>query len=812
MSYLSLKVKYFYDPFRELKLNKVMKYIFTFLIVCMFSFISNAQEIYSKVRIDLQEIGLEQIANLGIDLTEGTYSKGKFFESDLESRELVKLDAAGINYSIIYEDVSAFYADRAAADQPSAISRILTDEWTVPENWEYGSMGGFYTLDEVMAELDDMFAMFPELISESQPLSSSNLTHNGRMQYWVRISDNPTVNENEPEVLYTGLHHAREPMSVQQMIFYMWYVLENYDTDDEIKQLVDNTEMYFVPVVNPDGYEYNHLTNPNGGGNWRKNRRNNGGGSYGVDPNRNYGYMWGYDNQGSSPDPNDATYRGPSAFSEPEIQNIRDLCELNEFKIALNYHSYSNLLLYTWGWKEEPCEDDEILHDFAVIMTKENNYTYGPGSTAIYPTNGGSDDWMYGEQTTKDAIFSYTPEIGSSSDGFWPSTSRIIPLCQQQMWQNLSAARLVGRYASITDKSPTIIGDRDGFLPFEIKRLGLTDAELFTVTIQPLDDYMQYVGDPVSFENLDLMETAVDSIDYTLDENIEAGMPFSYLLIIDNGDYIVADTIEKIFGDLVTIFEDDCDDMENWSSDIWNNTTIDFHSSPASITDSPNSNYQDNEDNIILLDSIIDLSDVTIAVVQFWAKWDIESGYDYVQFMVKDDLLFGNWESLAGKYTKTGTSYQQEGEPVYDGRQDTWIMEEINLGKFVGKQISFRFVLVSDGAVTEDGYYFDDFEIKVVSETTDIPYEYMEKKELQLFNAFPNPTSNIVKIQYHLCHNQSQTLLEIIDILGNIVHSQTVYNSERLAIIDISDYSNGVYFYRLSAKSGISETKRFIKQ
>jgi len=108
----------------------------------------------------------------------------------LESRELVKLDAAGINYSIIYEDVSAFYADRAAADQPSAISRILTDEWTVPENWEYGSMGGFYTLDEVMAELDDMFAMFPELISESQPLSSSNLTHNGRMQYWVRISDN----------------------------------------------------------------------------------------------------------------------------------------------------------------------------------------------------------------------------------------------------------------------------------------------------------------------------------------------------------------------------------------------------------------------------------------------------------------------------------------------------------------------------------------------------------------------------------------------------------------------------------------------
>jgi murein tripeptide amidase MpaA len=97
-------------------------------------------------------------------------------------------------------------------------------------------------------------------------------------------------------------------------MYYMWYLLENYGTDPEATYLVDNREMYFVPCFNPDGYEYNRQTDPNGGGMWRKNRRNNGG-SYGVDLNRNFGYMWGYDDLGSSPIPSSETYRGPSAFS-----------------------------------------------------------------------------------------------------------------------------------------------------------------------------------------------------------------------------------------------------------------------------------------------------------------------------------------------------------------------------------------------------------------------------------------------------------------------------------------------------------------
>ncbi len=786
-----------------------MKYTLALIIIILQLSVSG-QEKYSKVKIDLQESGLRQIAILGIDVTEGSYSKAKYLEIDLGASELKRLNNAGIRYSIIHENVSEFYAKRAANDKVTAIDRSRESEWAIPENWEYGSMGNYYTLSEVMDELDAMHDLYPALISERQPLSTTNLSHEGRMQYWVKISDYPTFNENEPEVLYTGVHHAREPMSVQQTIFYMWYLLENYESDEEIRYLVDNTEMYFVPVINPDGYEYNYQTNPNGGGMWRKNRRDNGGGSFGVDPNRNYGYMWGLDNTGSSPNPDDLTYRGPEAFSEPEIQNIRDFCDLNEFKIALNYHSYSDLLLYTWGWSEEPCEHNDMLHDFSVLMTKENNYVYGPGSTTIYPTNGGSDDWMYGEQETKDVIFSFTPEVGSSSDGFWPTTSRIIPLCQEQMWQNISAARLVGKYAVVNDLSPVIVANIDGFLPFNVKRLGLTEADLYTVSITPLDNNIVEVGNPISFNNLELMEINTDSIEYSLNSNIEPGTAFRYLLSVDNGDYIVSDTIEKVFGSLVTIFEDECNDMENWTSNKWNVTTSSYHTAPSSITDSPFGEYQDNEYNIITLDSVIDFTEIDVAYAQFWAKWEIESGYDYVQFMAKD-INSGGWVSLQGKYTRVGTQYQQEGEPVYDGFTTDWNFEEVDLSDFAGKQAMFRFIFVSDQGVTEDGFYFDNFSIRVISDITDIPTENTNSNGLFLADAFPNPSNNLIIIKYQL-ENDKQAMLEIIDLLGNVIISKSINKSNKMAKIDVSNINNGVYFYRISTKATTSETKRFIKQ
>lgn len=774
----------------------------------MFGLNLSAQSQFSKVKIFLNDSGLEQIARLGIDVTEGQYKKGVFLTTDLSQSEIQKLKAEGITTEILIEDVSKFYAERAATNMPSRINRDITEEWPVPQNWEYGSMGGFYTLAEVMDELDSMAALYPNLISPRYIISEDTLTHDGRMMYWVRLSDNPQTNEDEPEVLYTGVHHAREPMSVQQMIFYMWHLLENYDTDPDIQILVDNTEMYFVPIVNPDGYNWNHVTYPMGGGMWRKNRRDNGAGIFGVDPNRNYGYQWGYDNSGSSPIPSDETYRGPSAFSEPEIKNIRDFSNSHEFKIALNYHSYSNLLLYPWGWTSDVSPDEDTFHDFAVLMTEENGYTIGPASTTIYPTNGDSNDWMYGEEDTKEKIYAYVPEVGNSSDGFWPSTDRIIPLCQENMHQNITAARLVGKYATLTETSPLISDELDGQIKYDIKRLGLTDAEEFTVSLTAIDDIILSVGENDVFQNMELMQLESDSISYSLDASIESGTEFRFLLSVDNGLYSLSDTITKIFGTTVEVFFDDCETMENWTSAKWNNTTQESHSPLASITDSKNGNYLPNQNNAVIMDTTIDLSDVSMAFVEFWAKWEIETNWDYVQFFIQQEGQ-STWTALAGSHTKKGNNeYLSENEPYYDGFVD-WVHEKIEISEFAGEKVKFKFVLVTDGYEEEDGFYFDDFIVSVISTATSLDENSMQN--ISVSNAYPNPTNGMFTITYNVNSTVVNGKLLIYNSYGSLVKTQAFASSERSLTFDAHDLPDGIYFYSLTVNGKQSEIKKLVK-
>lgn len=246
-----------------------------------------------------------------------------------------------------------------------------------------------------------MRSKYPHLITAKKAIDSTNLTHENRPIYWVKISGNPDVDENEPAALYNALHHAREPLALSQLIYYMWYLLENYTNNTEIQYLLDHAALYFVPCVNPDGYVYNELTNPNGGGMWRKNRRNNGG-SYGVDLNRNYDYAFAQDNVGSSALPSSNIYRVPTAFSEPETQNMRDFCEAHDFMFSLNYHSYGDLLIYPWAYNSALTPDSNEYKTFARVMTQENRYNYGTNMETIgYSSNGDADDWFYGEQTNK---------------------------------------------------------------------------------------------------------------------------------------------------------------------------------------------------------------------------------------------------------------------------------------------------------------------------------------------------------------------------------------------------------------------------
>ncbi len=205
---------------------------------------------------------------------------------------------------------------------------------------------GYYTVAEVEAEIDAMVTQFPTLARKVDltALPGGVVTHEGRSIFALVVSDNVAVDEDEPAIVLAAQHHARELNSPHMVIRAMQRVLGGYATDPQLHALVDDHELWFVPMVNPDGV--NHVWTIDNL--WRKNRRNNGS-NYGVDCNRNYPFLYGA--CGSSTVTSSETYRGPSAASEPEVQTMRNLMATVRPEIYLDFHSYGQDVLRMWA----PC-------------------------------------------------------------------------------------------------------------------------------------------------------------------------------------------------------------------------------------------------------------------------------------------------------------------------------------------------------------------------------------------------------------------------------------------------------------------------
>lgn len=289
----------------------------------------------------------------------------------------------------------------------------------IPQTSANGDYHSYQEAEEKLYELAERFPHLAQVFSIGQSIE-------GREIYVVKISDNVTVDETEPNVFIMGCHHAREWISVEMPLLFAQHLLENYPADAGVRRAVEGAQVYILPIVNPDGLEFSiHYYRM-----WRKNRRYNGDFCWGVDLNRNYGYEWGYDDIGSSPAPISEVYRGTGPFSEPETRAIKAFLMGNPPAGALSFHNYGQLILYPWGYIDEPTADDAEMKAIAARMSElifqvnGRGYTYGPGATTIYPTNGDSDDWIYAEF----GAFSYTielPPLGFFSGGFITSEAEI---------------------------------------------------------------------------------------------------------------------------------------------------------------------------------------------------------------------------------------------------------------------------------------------------------------------------------------------------------------------------------------------------
>ncbi|HKR03530.1 MAG TPA: M14 family zinc carboxypeptidase [Bacteroidia bacterium] len=794
------------------------------LILSAFAgFAQTAKENYSRVKIYTNVKGITALTRLGIETDHGDYRKGVWLITDLSDRELAKVQQAGFKTEVLINDISGYYKFQNVADvskffdnpisqskQQSAVGCGSTTGpvYPVPSHFSLGSMGGYFTYQEMLDNLDSMFSNFPNLITIRQQIGTGTSIE-GNPLYYVKISDNPTVSEPEPQMLYTALHHAREPESLSQLLFYMWYLLENYTTDTQIQNIVNNSELYFITCVNPDGYLYNEMTDPGGGGMWRKNRRDNLDGEFGVDLNRNYGYNWGYDDDGSSPVTGDATYRGTAPFSEPETQIVSDFVNTLDFKIALNYHTFGNLLIYPWGYIPSFFTPDSALFvNYGKLLTTYNQYNYGTDDQTVgYIVNGSSDDWMYGEQTTKPKILAMTPEVGTG--GFWPPSSEIISMSQGCMYMNITAAQLLGRYAVLSDLSETLIPLTTGYIKFDLKQLGLDTTGSYTVTLAAITSNVSSTGAPKVFSNLSVLQTIIDSISFSLNTTgLLYGDEVKFLLSIDNGQFVVADTLTKYFGQSTVVLSQNNNTMNGWNTSNWGISTAQYYSPTGSITDSPFGDYQSNDFNTLQLTNPVSLTNAVKATLTFYTKWAIEPGYDYAQVAVSTNGG-ATWTALCGKYTKTGSPNQDPGNPLYDGFQNTWVKEEMSLDDYIGQNILIRFLMASDNFTEYDGFYFDDLEItKIVPGGVGI--NEISNTVLSVSPCMPNPVSDYAYISYSLPKTKNDAVLIFTDATGRTVKTMTLNQNQSSIKIDLQNVQRGIYFYQIVSGDSRSVIQKLI--
>ena len=284
--------------------------------------------------------------------------------------------------------------------------------------------------------------------SDIMHLESLDKTYEKRDIWFVKISDNASLDENEPGVLLMGAHHGNEKPSFEVLIYFIKHVVEFYNkentdddqdglvnediidgldndedglvdedpSEDRVRDVINNTQIFLIPMVSPDGVEADSRKNcaPNYGPFGNSNEIT----SYGVNINRNYGYDWilyylfpfrfhfvmnAWDLS--------FNYRGPYPYSENETRAVKKLVEANSFKISLSYHSYSEIILFPWCHTTQKTPDEDLFLSIGENISRIDKYRLYPGSDYIIPRLGGnlgtSENWLYGEK----GVIAFTMEL-----------------------------------------------------------------------------------------------------------------------------------------------------------------------------------------------------------------------------------------------------------------------------------------------------------------------------------------------------------------------------------------------------------------
>jgi len=290
-------------------------------------------------------------------------------------------------------------------------------EWAKTEKKDFPAADSAY---HNYQETYDVLKNIAEKNSDIVSLFSIGKSYEGRGIWCLRINptEKGTTLSKKPGALIVGNHHAREHLTNEMVLLFAVYLLENRN-NPEIKKYIENLDIFIIPMLNPDGVEYDIATGSYRY--WRKNTNKFGGTKVvGTDLNRNYDFRWC--REGASTYQYSNTYCGPSVFSEPETKALRDFILGNKnIKTAISYHSYSSLVLYPWGGLDEPIKNEKDRNAFikhATEMAKILGYK-PQQSSDLYVATGDMADWAY----DKAKVFAWTIEL--EGNGFYPGASII---------------------------------------------------------------------------------------------------------------------------------------------------------------------------------------------------------------------------------------------------------------------------------------------------------------------------------------------------------------------------------------------------
>ena len=325
-------------------------------------------------------------------------------------------------------EIVAYPSDRAALEKFGSVQLWRNDAGlTSTQLAAQQASAGF----KVWMDNDDGFEPYVQDLAAANPdildLVDIGDTHQERDIFALRLTDEDGEDGaddygTKPAVLYSSLIHAREWITgeVNRRLL-EWFIKGWNEEKPQVLDILGSTELWFVLVQNPDGYQYTF--DPDGDRLWRKNLRDNDGDGEitildGVDNNRNFDEHWNFDDEGSASIISDQTYRGPTSMSEPETKALDAVLAIAQPEYHISYHSFGELLLYPFGFQvNTPSADDPIFVAWAGTDKKPAVHGYDPGVGAdLYTTNGEQTDYAYSEY----GALAITPELseGNENNGF----------------------------------------------------------------------------------------------------------------------------------------------------------------------------------------------------------------------------------------------------------------------------------------------------------------------------------------------------------------------------------------------------------